>query len=79
VIKTTRTSETRLPPGTVDRIIRSKIGDYRVSREADKEMAEILADYCEKIAANAMELAMHDNRVTLKAEDIKLAYKQLKT
>ncbi len=63
-----------LPTATVGRLIRSA-GAYRVSEEASRELAEVLDEVGKRIARDAIVLAEHDKRKTIKTEDIKLSVK----
>ncbi|ODS40431.1 histone [Candidatus Altiarchaeales archaeon WOR_SM1_SCG] len=65
---------TILPTATVERLIRSA-GAYRVSEAAARELAEVLDEIGKNLSKDAMALAKHDKRRTIKAEDIKLAVK----
>lgn len=66
----------RIPLASADKLIR-KGGAHRVSEGA----AKILIDYLEELATiivrEAIALAEHAGRRTIKAEDIELAYKRI--
>ncbi|KYK36657.1 MAG: histone family protein [Theionarchaea archaeon] len=64
-----------LPLASVEKLIR-KAGAYRVSVTASKELASHLEDVAVEIAREAITLAEHAGRKTVKAEDIKLALKR---
>ncbi|OKY78445.1 MAG: Histones H3 and H4 [Candidatus Methanohalarchaeum thermophilum] len=61
-----------LPLAPVDRIIR-KGGAERVSEEAREELADVLEKYGTEVSEEAVRLAEHAGRKTVKAEDIELA------
>ena len=67
---------TIIPYAPVERLIRSAGAD-RVSETAGVELAEILEQYGLEIAEEAIVLAKHAKRKTVKAEDIKLAMERL--
>jgi histone H3/H4 len=67
---------TIIPYAPVERLIRSAGAD-RVSVTAGVELAEILEQYGLEIAEEAIVLAKHAKRKTVKAEDIKLAMERL--
>jgi histone H3/H4 len=52
-----------------------RAGADRVSLSATKEMRILAGDIAEKLAKNAVEMAHHAKRVTVKKEDILLASK----
>ena len=60
-----------LPKAPIERIIR-KAGAERVSDEAIKELRDAVEDLGEDIAEEAISLANHANRNTVKEEDIKM-------
>jgi histone H3/H4 len=64
-----------IPVATVDRIMR-KAGARRVSEEAAKAMAEIIEEKALEIAAEAIKLAEHAGRKTVRDVDIRLASKK---
>lgn len=61
-----------LPLAPVERIIR-KAGAERVSEDAGIELAKVLEDYGIEVSREAITLAKHARRTTVKEEDIRLA------
>jgi len=66
-----------LPLAPVERVIR-KAGADRVSESAGIELAKVLEDYGIEISREAITLAKHAHRTTVKDEDIRLAVARLK-
>jgi histone H3/H4 len=66
-----------LPLAPVERVIR-KAGADRVSESAGLELAKVLEDYGIEISREAITLAKHAHRTTVKDEDIRLAVARLK-
>jgi histone H3/H4 len=60
----------------LSRIIR-KAGAERVSAEATKIFREYVEKYGTELAEEAIEMAKHAGRKTVKSEDIKLAYQRI--
>jgi len=56
--------------------ILKKAGAERVSDESADELRRVIEDVAEDIAKNAVDMANHAGRKTIKGEDIKLASKQ---
>lgn len=65
-----------LHQASVDKLIR-KGGAHRVSVGASKELASHLEEIAAEVAQEAITLAHHAKRKTVKAEDITLARKRM--
>ncbi len=65
-----------LPQASVDKLIR-KAGAHRVSEDAAEELASHLEEIAIEVAREAITLASHAGRKTVKAEDIELAQKRI--
>ena len=63
-----------LPPGSVERVARD-FGVERLSKKAVFALTEILNRYTEEVMGEAVLLALHAKRKTVKKEDIELAAK----
>lgn len=61
-----------IPISIAEKIIK-KAGAERVSKEAAKELVEILTKHALEISKKAVALAKHAKRKTVRREDIKLA------
>jgi histone H3/H4 len=66
-----------LPLAPVERVIR-KAGADRVSEGAGMELAKVLEDYGLEVSREAITLAKHAGRITIKEEDIRLAVARIK-
>lgn len=56
--------------------ILKKAGAERVSDESADELRRIIEELANSIAKNAVDMASHAGRKTIKGEDVKLASKQ---
>ena len=63
-----------LPLAAMERILKNS-GAERVSDKAKAALKEVVEEISEEIAQNAVRLALHAGRKTVKAADIKLAAK----
>jgi histone H3/H4 len=61
-----------IPVAPMVRILK-KANIDRVSDDAARELRDVLEDYAVEVAERAAKLARHAGRVTVKADDIKLA------
>jgi len=61
-----------IPLAAMERILKNSGAD-RVSDKAKAALKMVLEDIAEEIAGNAVKLAIHAGRKTVKAGDIKLA------
>jgi histone H3/H4 len=52
-----------------------KNGAQRVSDGAKRALCEVLVEHSEEICRKAIKLAKHGGRITIKAEDVRLAAK----
>ena len=55
--------------------ILKKAGAERVSDESADELRRVIEDVADNIAKNAVDMASHAGRKTIKGEDVKLATK----
>lgn len=66
-----------LPLAPVERVIK-KAGAERVGYDASLELAKVLEDYGIEVSREAITLAKHAKRITVKEEDIRLAVVRIK-
>ncbi|KUG18892.1 archaeal histone [hydrocarbon metagenome] len=55
-----------------------KVGAERVSSDANEALAALMEDYAARIAKEAIKLAGHAGRKTVKATDVRMAAESLK-
>ena len=67
-------SQRILPLAAMEKILK-KSGAERVSDKAKEALKNVLEDIAEDIASQAVKLAMHAGRKTVKSGDVKLAAK----
>jgi histone H3/H4 len=61
-----------LPNAPIERIIR-KAGAERVSKDAVEELREALEEVGDEVARDAVEMADHAGRKTVKASDVEMS------
>lgn len=64
-----------LPLAAMEKLLKQSDANIRVSDGAKSALKDVLEDLAEKISKDAVRLAQHAGRKTVKAEDIKLASK----
>ena len=69
-------SESELALAPMHRICK-KAGAQRVSESAARELSKVLEDVGIQIAREAIDFAVHAKRKTIKAEDIRIAAKNV--
>ncbi|MFQ5475380.1 MAG: histone family protein [Candidatus Nanoarchaeia archaeon] len=67
-------SKRLLPLAAMEKVLKN-CGAERVSDKAKAALKDVVEDIAEEIAQNAVRLALHAGRKTVKAGDIKLAAK----
>lgn len=65
-----------IPLAAAEKLLK-KAGASRVADQAKEQLREILEDIAQEIGKQALGLAQHAGRTTVKAEDVKLAAKNL--
>ena len=65
-----------IPLAPMGRIIKNA-GAQRVSVDAEEALGKVLEQWAEDVSRQAVKLAKHAGRVTVKASDIELAVKEL--
>lgn len=65
-----------LPLAAMDKVLKEG-GAERVSEPSKVALKEVLEERARKIAEQAIQLALHSGRKTVKGSDVKLAAKQL--
>lgn len=68
------TAKRLIPLAAMEKILKN-VGAERVSDKAKASLKNIIEDIAEEIAADAVKLAAHAGRKTVKAGDVKLAAK----
>ena len=63
-----------LPLAAMEKLMKN-VGAERVSEDAKEELRNVLEDIAEEVSQNAIKLALHAGRKTVKGSDIKLAAK----
>ena len=66
-----------IPIKTISKMIREDT-NLRISFDATKRVCDYLEDLSERIIKKSNLLVLNKNKKTIKQEDIKLSYKQLK-
>jgi histone H3/H4 len=70
--------ENILPIAAMEKLLRKGDSSIRVSNPAKEELRIVLEDRAELLAKDAARFALHAGRRTIKAEDVKLAAKNVK-
>ncbi len=70
------TMKRTIPLAAMEKLLK-KAGANRVADQAKEQLREILEDIALEIGKQSLGLAQHAGRTTIKAEDVKLAAKNL--
>lgn len=69
-------AESEISTAAVHRLIK-KGGAGRIGDDAAEELRKVVEDYAIRVGKEALELAKHAGRKTVRAEDISLAVKRI--
>lgn len=69
-------AESEISTAAVHRLIK-RGGAGRIGDDAAEELRKVVEDYAIRVGKEALELAKHAGRKTVRAEDIKLAVKRI--
>jgi len=70
--------KTKLPFATFERVLKNSGPNIRVSNESVEAFTEVMEELAAELAADSYDLAKHADRKTIKASDIKIAWKRFK-
>lgn len=70
--------KTKLPLAPFERVLKDSGSNIRVSKESVEAFTEVMEEISGDLASDAYDLAKHADRKTIKASDVKIAWKRFR-
>ena len=70
--------KTKLPLAPFERVLKESGPNIRVSKQSVEAFTDVMEDVSAELASDSYDLAKHAERKTIKASDIKIAWKRFR-